>query len=95
MFTFDATVLVYVTMLFVEFLVCLLCYCKSYTCPSSNLFLNYKDIQSSDYLNVLLVAHLLLMYLTELLADHGAREDLCLANLIGSLLQDDRWLDDI
>jgi hypothetical protein len=37
-------------------------------------------------LNVLLVAHLLLMYLAQLFADHGAREHLSLADLIGSLL---------
>jgi hypothetical protein len=59
------------------------------------LFLNYIDIKSSDYLNVLLVTHLLLMNLTQFLADHGAREHLSLADLIGSLLQDDRWLEDI
>jgi len=35
------------------------------------------------------------MYLAQLLADHGAREHLSLADLIGSLLKDDRWLEDI
>jgi hypothetical protein len=41
---------------------------------------------SIDYLNVLLVSHLLLMYLAQLLANHGAREHLSLADLICSLL---------